>query len=123
MIRRPPRSPLFPYTTLFRSAPLMSALPVTFFVAGSTHTRVLPSTRPMIEAADAAFAKNGAARIVPASASVFSPVFMEFSCLLYDVSSLGRPAGPRSHPELRAVSGRVCRNRCGGDNDFVRQHE
>ena len=45
-------------------------------------TSVLPSTRPMIEAAEAAFAKIGAARIVPASASAFSLVFMDISCLL-----------------------------------------
>src|SRR5215207_10958825 len=100
-------------------APLMSALPVTFLVAGSTHTRVLPSTRPMMEAADAAFAKNGAARIVPASASVFSPVFMEFSCLLYDVSSLGTCGSPFT-PRNTAGQQDGCRNRRGGDNDFVR---
>src|SRR2546429_3665648 len=34
MIRRPPRSPLFPYTTLFRSVRLALALAGSFFVAG-----------------------------------------------------------------------------------------
>src|SRR2546427_7672824 len=38
MIRRPPRSTLFPYTTLFRSAPLLAALPA----SSARRARVLP---------------------------------------------------------------------------------
>src|SRR5260370_3548548 len=33
MIRRPPRSTLFPYTTLFRSIALLIAVPVSFGIA------------------------------------------------------------------------------------------
>src|SRR6187431_1205618 len=105
------------------AAPLMSALPVTFLVAGSTHTRVLPSTRPMIEAADAAFARNGAARIVLASASVFSPVFMEFSCLLYDDRAGGDLRVPVHAARYGAHPTRLQEQRgdiAAGDNDFVR---
>src|SRR3954470_3522346 len=82
-------------------APLMSALLVTFLLVGSIQTSDLPSTRPMMEATDAALAKIGAARIVPASASAFNLVFMNISCLLCSVRALGRPCGPRSHRELR----------------------
>src|SRR5436190_1303690 len=53
------------------AAPLMSALPVTFFVAGSIITIDLPSTGPMIEPADAVFA-NAEAMSAPATANVFS---------------------------------------------------
>src|SRR5256885_7249381 len=38
MIRRPPRSTLFPYTTLFRSRPARRALPA----AGGAHTARIP---------------------------------------------------------------------------------
>src|SRR3989441_4699612 len=37
MIRRPPRSTLFPYTTLFRSSALLIALAVTAPLAGLLH--------------------------------------------------------------------------------------
>src|SRR2546421_9488291 len=37
MIRRPPRSTLFPYTTLFRSSPIISAS------SGVRRTKLLPS--------------------------------------------------------------------------------
>src|SRR5256885_10863174 len=48
MIRRPPRSTLFPYTTLFRSAPRLSAVPcrppVSLVWDGSTEDMItLPS--------------------------------------------------------------------------------
>src|SRR2546426_8399491 len=36
MIRRPPRSTLFPYTTLFRSHAVLNALPKPFGPAGKT---------------------------------------------------------------------------------------
>src|SRR2546430_17076669 len=42
MIRRPPRSTLFPYTTLFRSAPSTTASPRR--PRGSSPTRVSPSS-------------------------------------------------------------------------------
>src|ERR1044071_10176695 len=35
MIRRPPRSTLFPYTTLFRSGPTWPAIPILFLSARS----------------------------------------------------------------------------------------
>src|SRR5256885_12544123 len=35
MIRRPPRSTLFPYTTLFRSPPLSSTAPATIVAPGT----------------------------------------------------------------------------------------
>src|SRR3712207_1254735 len=41
MIRRPPRSPLFPYTTLFRSAALERALLLTSDIPGVTVRGVL----------------------------------------------------------------------------------
>src|SRR5258708_17224925 len=43
MIRRPPRSPLFPYTTLFRSCP---ARPVTSSSAGQDDWRPRPMDEP-----------------------------------------------------------------------------
>src|SRR5690349_11756612 len=100
-------------------APLMSALPVTFLVAGSTHTRVLPSTRPMIEAADAALATNGATRIVPASASVFTAVAMDISCLLDELELCEDRAGPRSRREIRDATRAVAARRRGVDADRV----
>src|SRR5256885_11784105 len=82
-------------------APLMSALPVTFLLVGSIQTSDLPSISPMMDAADAALAKIGAAKIVPASASAFSLVCMNISCLLCSVERWGDRDGPRSHCELR----------------------
>src|ERR1041385_3435864 len=45
MIRRPPRSTLFPYTTLFRSMPLQVsvalATPVLLVVGATVHSRVI----------------------------------------------------------------------------------
>src|SRR3712207_7395585 len=54
MIRRPPRSTLFPYTTLFRSGVLnvLTVVPV-FFVAWLSDR--LESRRPYLAAASAAF--------------------------------------------------------------------
>src|SRR2546426_6604002 len=54
MIRRPPRSTLFPYTTLFRSPPLTtpsspparSIWPATSAAGGSAAARGWPSQRP-----------------------------------------------------------------------------
>src|SRR5258708_22975941 len=42
MIRRPPRSTLFPYTTLFRSGPLVSKLLQTARESGNVTTDMLP---------------------------------------------------------------------------------
>src|SRR5258708_25516328 len=39
MIRRPPRSTLFPYTTLFRSYSTHDRFPVTFHTPASVHAR------------------------------------------------------------------------------------
>src|SRR5260370_12419834 len=44
MIRRPPRSTLFPYTTLFRSAPLAALRPAA--PRTKTTARPSPKTRP-----------------------------------------------------------------------------
>src|SRR5258708_11132872 len=43
MIRRPPRSTLFPYTTLFRSRPAASCLPTT---SPAARSRCLRAVRP-----------------------------------------------------------------------------
>src|SRR2546430_8649189 len=42
MIRRPPRSPLFPYTTLFRSHPFKLVAPVRIFGHLPHHLQHLP---------------------------------------------------------------------------------
>src|SRR2546430_5027685 len=47
MIRRPPRSTLFPYTTLFRSEPDAGAVQSGAGVAASAATAVRPSTSPI----------------------------------------------------------------------------
>src|SRR2546422_6833431 len=53
MIRRPPRSTLFPYTTLFRSEPVLAALraaaaaaphPVIVFLGDNVYPRGLPDS-------------------------------------------------------------------------------
>src|SRR2546427_8642260 len=41
MIRRPPRSTLFPYTTLFRSTPATATANVSFTADGDTLSRIL----------------------------------------------------------------------------------
>src|SRR3712207_7912514 len=41
MIRRPPRSTLFPYTTLFRSSPLEKVREVTRYLQGRPPARIL----------------------------------------------------------------------------------
>src|SRR3712207_8033851 len=48
MIRRPPRSALFPYTTLFRSVPV--ARPVLFTLAGAAADRICLIERTETEA-------------------------------------------------------------------------
>src|SRR2546430_7460546 len=40
MIRRPPRSTLFPYTTLFRSVLLVAQLALAFALAAALHTNL-----------------------------------------------------------------------------------
>src|SRR5256885_8798738 len=47
MIRRPPRSTLFPYTTLFRSCPAATPIKLSGAVAGSVHD---PSGTPQMGA-------------------------------------------------------------------------
>src|SRR3712207_6954535 len=47
MIRRPPRSTLFPYTTLFRSLPSLGALLLAFWLrVARWHLLFGPATRP-----------------------------------------------------------------------------
>src|SRR2546427_5834986 len=46
MIRRPPRSTLFPYTTLFRSLAGRRAAPAHLAQAGRRHTRLVTRRRP-----------------------------------------------------------------------------
>src|SRR5258708_23978584 len=48
MIRRPPRSTLFPYTTLFRSGQLVKAAQDNYFSWIPTFT--IPKTRPVLAA-------------------------------------------------------------------------
>src|SRR2546426_12377173 len=43
MIRRPPRSTLFPYTTLFRSSPLRSYAPETPYLLERARNEFLPA--------------------------------------------------------------------------------
>src|SRR2546426_5955600 len=50
MIRRPPRSTLFPYTTLFRSPPEGDVAPLEPAVHGLKPRRELDAVRPPIEA-------------------------------------------------------------------------
>src|SRR5690349_23100696 len=45
MIRRPPRSTLFPYTTLFRSVHLATISGVLLHVLGKAHSTVPPAQR------------------------------------------------------------------------------
>src|SRR5256885_9052900 len=45
MIRRPPRSTLFPYTTLFRSAPSHRAASITRSTIRSSSSRMSPAIR------------------------------------------------------------------------------
>src|SRR3712207_8214531 len=49
MIRRPPRSTLFPYTTLFRSLEILSGEPRTATVTAVTDVRALEITKPVLE--------------------------------------------------------------------------
>src|SRR2546427_9565819 len=54
MIRRPPRSTLFPYTTLFRSPPLMvscGSYPALPWAAASPHEVQPPLEQPPVETA------------------------------------------------------------------------
>src|SRR2546422_7928586 len=51
MIRRPPRSTLFPYTTLFRSRVVCSGLMICFGCAASFHAQessATPDVRPLV---------------------------------------------------------------------------
>src|SRR5436853_4125256 len=50
MIRRPPRSTLFPYTTLFRSSPALVGL--TLEARGATLMRAYPRTLPDLSAGE-----------------------------------------------------------------------
>src|SRR5258708_34478682 len=68
MIRRPPRSTLFPYTTLFRSGQLVKAAQDNYFSWIPTFT--IPKTRPVL-AAGAPRASINVAE--PYSASTYDP--------------------------------------------------
>src|SRR5690606_41933942 len=46
LLRRPPSSPLFPYTTLFRSAPRPAARAPLFVPAREGEERAAPASRP-----------------------------------------------------------------------------
>src|SRR2546422_3574598 len=67
MIRRPPRSTLFPYTTLFRSLPvaIVSAHPSTPSASGASAARRSGSATA---SADAAGASHSPARVATAAA-------------------------------------------------------
>src|SRR2546426_5898410 len=61
MMGRPPRSPLFPYTTLFRSSGTLSGSPVTFTATGTAG------------AAATMAANSPSSQTAPAGAAVSSP--------------------------------------------------
>src|SRR3712207_8916779 len=61
MIRRPPRSTLFPYTTLFRSPQLQ---PLALNPDGRTRTMAIPATSPAVDAADPATSEQTDQRLV-----------------------------------------------------------
>src|SRR5215217_3054792 len=90
MIRRPPRSTLFPYTTLFRSRTRLSASPTTLDVAGT-----LPTTSSL-RSGDAAIARPPDVRAAGRSQRC----------------QVGRCArgvrGDDVHPSAHRVSGRSC---------------
>src|SRR5258708_28529642 len=50
MIRRPPRSTLFPYTTLFRSIAFLAGLVVAAVLLGTARRNVLPRSAMVIAA-------------------------------------------------------------------------
>src|SRR2546429_198872 len=47
MLRRPPRSPLFPYATLFRSSPLQ--VPVWWHWSGGAQVKAVPPQVPAVQ--------------------------------------------------------------------------
>src|SRR2546425_6021366 len=65
MIRRPPRSTLFPYTTLFRSTWLARDKPLSFFPTASAARPPIPlsiSSKTRVRCAPAFFFRPGAGR-------------------------------------------------------------
>src|SRR3712207_8904989 len=86
MIRRPPRSTLFPYTTLFRSAIVLETL---------TGIKVIPGMKPLSEGiktvGDIAIILAGAYPLVHVITKVFSKPLMKIGGLLgmNDISAAG----------------------------------
>src|SRR3712207_9470666 len=72
MIRRPPRSTLFPYTTLFRSGPVLLALPAhrwrALLLAGAVTALI---SAPIALADHQHFAANGAS--MAGTGTIFQP--------------------------------------------------
>src|SRR3989449_10271220 len=104
MIRRPPRSTLFPYTTLFRSHLTFRSLPT-----GLAHAGDLPTQRELPET-DAA-QLEGAERPTTAAAALAAVVgpHLEFR-LPFDPldPALLRHAWPPSRPPPGPRPGRAC---------------
>src|SRR5256885_6983307 len=99
MIRRPPRSTLFPYTTLFRSAPARSRLIVTvawgFEICRSLVT--LSRSGSLRSSAVSRFALSYNARSEEHTSELQSPCNLVCRLLLEKKKNPGRR--PRHHPQ------------------------
>src|SRR3712207_7711086 len=87
MIRRPPRSTLFPYTTLFRSQTLRNALPQSQIVVRSAGSSVL-LTGVVGSALDAQQADRKSTRLNSSHANISYAVF----CLKKKKKTIPRPS-------------------------------
>src|SRR3712207_8476996 len=94
MIRRPPRSPLFPYTTLFRSGVTRTALVVflvtyfgrMFFVTASYHRYFAHRSFRLGRVAQFVFADRKSTRLNSSHANISYAVF----CLKKKMSTISR---------------------------------
>src|SRR5436853_3806249 len=71
MIRRPPRSTLFPYTTLFRSPLLCSTRPASYAACGKTSAGTMPS----IKSSEARFSDRKSTRLNSSHLGISYAVF------------------------------------------------
>src|SRR5687767_7217640 len=72
LLRRPPRSPLFPYTTLFRSVPRSVSLALTS--APRSISTVIASTWPVLAAAISGVRPRGSFSLASAPAASSAPI-------------------------------------------------
>src|SRR3712207_8841168 len=102
MIRRPPRSPLFPYTTLFRSLPVdgeevpgSSTLRALFAEYGGRRAEILRSIhRVSVKDLPAYAVDRKSTRLNSSHANISYAVF----CLKKKTISLPFPTSSHSHP-------------------------